>query len=367
MYKNLSLPRPTGPYTVGLTERELTHTFDSECRRIPLTVFYPASSESCPAPYSFPEACSGQDCSSVDTHCFTGAPIAEEKAPFPCVIYNCCYGGHTMTNTALCADLASHGYIIVSAGHPGECTAVRYLDGKVVPMAAEYIAPMMDDQLMRSLAPLLDEMQAHDDADDVGLVELGRRFFKLQDVFSARVEVWVADTVAAADFMEKANESDPILAGKLDLSQGIGLTGHSFGGSTAMAACRQDPRFVCGINIDGGDFGYHYGEDIAKPFMIIGNSSMRKMLRAVYLSNSAPMFQLHTTNIGHQGFTDMGFFASDRALNDTGHGIGSRDSTEVCRMLADYHLAFLGKYLRKGVSDVVDLGYEGTCLYMRNV
>ena len=35
---------------------------------------------------------------------------------------------------------------------------------------------------------------------------------------------------------------------------GIGLTGHSFGGAIAYYLCTNDPKYACGINIDGGLF-----------------------------------------------------------------------------------------------------------------
>lgn len=363
------LPTPIGKYVVGITHMEFEYTgYENELRRIPLTIFYPADStegkES--APYAFSEVAANVNVQKAfqetKTHCYPNVAVSVKQASYPVIFFNMGYGGHEMQSTVLCSDLASSGYLVASIGHPGEASVVRYQDNSVVPIKPEYLAWMSSDELFRTIMPLFEEFKTVDENDDARLVDMGRQFYALQGMINGRVKVWVLDSIRTADFIEKVNSGEipSIFECKLSVENGIGLTGHSFGGNTAIQALYEESRFVCGINCDGGHFGETYGVDICKPLLSIGNPYIWKMLKAVFLDNSADAFHVTIDETDHLGFSDTLFLAVEPGEKER---IGTRDPQNLRQVLTAYHLAFYEKYLLKSNLEFGDLGYAGTRFY----
>ena len=124
--------------------------------------------------------------------------------------------------TALCADLASRGYVVVALSVPYESAVSVLADGQVV---GQTIHPdVMGPPPHRALERLID--------------------------------VRVADIRFALDQLDQLARLEPRspLAGHLDL-QHVGIVGHSIGGATAVQTMASDPRFKVGVNLDGKLFG----------------------------------------------------------------------------------------------------------------
>src|SRR5215471_16315077 len=137
-------PRPTGPFAVGTHEylwvdqnRGEPFTKDPADRRHLLArVWYPA--EGMPgketAPYirdvnEFPEKCVYRRGEGVKTNSITDAPFAKEKSRFPVLLYQPGGGTARFIGTFQAEQLASRGYVIVSADHPGFSETVLFPDG----------------------------------------------------------------------------------------------------------------------------------------------------------------------------------------------------------------------------------------------
>ena len=369
MAKNIILPVPIGDYKVGITHSECSyHGHVGEDRKVPITIFYPAddSEGNAPYPYAFAEAFFRTEIAEryagVQTHCFKGVALSTKKAQYPLLIYNQSYGGYEMQNTVLCSDLTSSGYIVASLGHPGESAAVKYLDGRIERINQKYIDAMSDPKLFEALNPLLDQFISIPEENDEELIELSRAFFAAQGCFNVRVKVWVADIVEAANHLEKLNNGgeESIFTNRLALSKGIGLCGHSFGGSSALQAMIEDERFSCGVNTDGGHFGDYFGEDINKPLLQIGNPNIWKMLKVVFLRNSEVSYHVTVEDADHIGFTDQIFLIENPKEEDR---LGTRDPMNFRELLTNYHLRFFEQYLLKTGTILNDLGYEKTRYY----
>jgi predicted dienelactone hydrolase len=368
MKNYIKLPKPIGDYVVGITHTEFTYIdADQEKREIPVTIFYPADGKEGKKshPYGFPELFSGPDSNEkmykAKTHCYADVQVSNRQTDFPVLIYNQGLGMYEMQNTVLCSDLASCGYIVASVGHPGESSALKYQDGRIVRIYPKYLESMSNPELFKSINPLFEEFKITPEDQDDTLVEMGRQFFALQP-FNVRVKVWVMDTVKTADHLEKLNSGEipSLFHGILRLAIGIGLTGHSFGGSTAIQALHDDPRFVCGINMDGGNFGDYYGEDIKKPLVMIGNPLIWKMLKAVFLSNSADSYHVTVGNSDHMGFTDFLFLIKQRDENSR---LGSRDPNELRELITSYQKRFFDRYLLHQNTNLRELNFEDTRFY----
>lgn len=364
----IELPQPIGDYVVGLVTTEFAYPdADSAPRCIHITIYYPAdSTEGKPAaPYAFPELSEDEHWQRIAretvTHCYPDVRPTSRAADLPVIIYNMGLGAYEMTGTALCSDLASCGYVVASVGHPGTAAAVKYDDGAVIPLDPKLTEAMSSSELLDALMPLFEEFKVTGENEDMRLIEMGRRFYALQP-FGVLVAPWVEDTRRTADHLEALNRADipSNFAGRLRLDLGIGITGHSFGGATAIATLMRDARFVCGINMDGGHFGDTYGMDIAKPYLGLGNPYIRKMLKAVFVYNSADAFHVTLDKTNHLAFCDS--LWTSRGTPEAAR-VGERDPEDTRTVITQYHLKFFERYLLKQSAWFGDLGFADTRYY----
>lgn len=155
LFPLLRLPRPTGPFAVGTTilhfvdgNRPETFTDDPEDRRgLFARVWYPAEIPTDEKPVSYCEnahevsrALTGSTplpsflfdhLALVKAHSYREAELAKGDQLFPIVIFSHAYWGSVSQCTALMEDLASHGYVTVSLGHPYETPYLIQADGHV--------------------------------------------------------------------------------------------------------------------------------------------------------------------------------------------------------------------------------------------
>ena len=164
-----------GPYAVGTIERTIT----DEERPLTLTVWYPSNGENAPLQYPFVPPFS------VDGFGSRDAEPVQDVAPFPLVIFSHGSGGSRVLSLFLTEHLASQGFVVMAADHPGNG-------------AQETVLGQQDFATNYALRP-----------DDI-----------------------LRQIDYAADVL---NVDEGFLAGKIDMER-VGVIGHSFGGWTALAA-----------------------------------------------------------------------------------------------------------------------------------
>jgi predicted dienelactone hydrolase len=171
-----------GPYAVGLRTVTVTDTGDA-ARSFSVDVWYPvdpdATSGVANAEYSFIPGLGY-----TSERSFADAPPAE--GPFPLVVYSHGSGGFRWVATFFTEFLASKGFVVAAPDHTGN-TAIDSFTGASVDSPTN----------------------ANNRPDDI------------------------TDTIDAV--LAASNDPDDVLAGRVDDSR-IGLTGHSFGGFTALAS-----------------------------------------------------------------------------------------------------------------------------------
>jgi predicted dienelactone hydrolase len=250
---------PTGPYAVGTHEylwidqaRQDPFTKDPKVRRrLIVRVWYPA--EAVPGaekakyildPNEFSEKSDYRPFAGVKTNAVTDAPMVKSKAPFPVLVYQPGGGTQRFIGTFETEELASRGYVVVSADHPGFSETVRFPDG----------TPFAPDQ---HLVP----PQKGDFRDDVK-----KNWDWLNDeVFPT----WTADAVFTLDKIEQLNKTPgQIFQSRLDLSR-IGMFGWSFGGAESVEMSIDDPRVKAVIDQDGQIFGTARTKGTARPLMMM--------------------------------------------------------------------------------------------------
>ncbi len=153
--------------------------------------------------------------------------VARQGRPSPVVIFSHGLGGSREAAQYLGEYLASKGYFCVHIQHPGSDTEV-------------------------ARKAILSNKGASSGGFGGIRAELGKA------ASGQNLILRVQDVSFVIDELERKNKTDPLLAGRLDLSK-IAVAGHSFGAGTALAICGQnfgtagnqrtvtDPRVKAGI------------------------------------------------------------------------------------------------------------------------
>lgn len=307
-------PPPTGPYQVGTYSRILTDVSRTNRYGIATnnsfmaTFWYPAAPKEGELPnLMFGEALSKQFVvASVDARrtyfrCmqFAGRSLATNEAAYPVIIYSCGGDVYRQDNILLALELASRGFIVVSADHEDL-----------------NIAELPDGRLVSGTLP----------ADSVPTYKS-----RFQDV-----QILLAT-------LETMNRSDPVLRDGLDFKR-IGVCGWSTGGVCAAQLCLEDERIKTGVLLDPGLIEYvpHLvSTGIGKPFLVITgelNDGMQLFNKAV-----GPAYWLHIAGSVH---LNMGI---PPVVNE-----GGPTTRRIQQVLQAYAVSMLEKYLREHDDRLLD-------------
>ena len=340
----MNKPTPTGAYAVG------TFTYSLyEGRKIACRVYYPVdkgATDGYNKPrYMSPEVCKGLSKTlnfpinynkiekSGDNYsaCFENAPAAEGK--FPLVVFSHGAGAYRESNSLMCIDLASHGYVVLCIAHPGMAACVEYDDGTFEYAIKNLNKKSFDPYFKGAMAIKKFKKEKGTDA------ELAARFDVIQKTYCAFLRenliLWMDDTKRAVAYI-KDNHADMI-----DLSNGIGVTGHSFGGITAYALCQNESEFTCGINIDALTVGDYDGKVLNTPFLQISCKANVNYETRVYLDHTKPVYKVVFNDMEHLGFSDMKYALPVKML------VGALAPDVMHENLCRCHLEFFDAYLKK--------------------
>lgn len=232
---------------------------------------------------------------------------------FPLIVFSHGNGGVRAQNAYWCEHLASHGYIVLSPDHTGNCAAT-VVNGKVIRYNPGSMALAAKDR-PKDVSFLLDRAEAF------------------------------------------ARGEDSRFAGRIDLEH-IGVAGHSFGGFTSAAIIEKDPRVDAIIpmtpvwpvrtNYTTPVLIYVATED--KTIGAFGNQQVRQR----FDESKGPAYFVEVPDGGHFTFTEM--FQLNPNFGD-GIGKGKRitkPEEEVAylpmaisyEIAQSYSTAFFGVYLK---------------------
>lgn len=266
------------------------------------------------------------------SECYTDA----ERIPgarFPLILFNHGYNSYREGNSFLCIELASHGYVVISAAHSMEGLCTEFDDGTAVFFDRRIIGKQYEPML-GGMAAMLRLTRARGTE-----TELARRFDEAQRKYCGflmgRLPEWVRDNEAVLEYA-KRNLTDLI-----DFGKGVGVSGHSMGGNAAYALCARNPEFACGINIDGALFGDYANDVLTKPFLQISCRSNENVAARAYIRHTAPVYKALFRDMQHMGFSDAKHLMPFRAVT------GRLDPDLLHRNLCLCHLAFFGAYLKR--------------------
>lgn len=153
------------------------------------------------------------------SHAHQDAKPSGEIHGAPVLFYEHSWNGHRAENIAQVEGLASEGFVVVAIDHPGQARHVTYKDGTVI------AARNPQDPELTTEAEVKEFLE---DAE----TKMNQRVGEI-----ARVREWLGS------HREEG-------WGNLRISR-CGIFGFSFGGTTALRVCAEDPAFVAAANEDG--------------------------------------------------------------------------------------------------------------------
>ncbi|MFF0266525.1 alpha/beta hydrolase family protein [Kribbella sp. NPDC004536] len=351
----IRLPRPAGAFVVGTAELHLVDRgredpfVGGRPRELMVSVWYPARRAAAPAAYLPPltaevyaegaAAALQQPVGTVDwvgarSHAGLMAPALPGRRPV--VLFSPGFGVPRGLASISVAELASHGYVVVTVDHTYEAAAVQFPGNRVelqtlppAPYALRARNTRYDD--LRFVLDCLERLARHDNPD------AERR----------RLPAGLADV--------------------LDLDR-IGAYGHSAGGLSSIDLLVSDPRVRAAIDLDG-ELGYGYDDPadcptVAKgtdrPFLLMGSGAIGPGPHDHRTDPSWGLFWDHSSgwkrdlnlpNGRHYSFIDhqalipwfqRHFTVPQNLIDNT---IGTADPGKVLRALGTYVPAFFGQHL----------------------
>tara|TARA_R110000868_G_scaffold208838_3_gene458386 strand:- start:2318 stop:3433 length:1116 start_codon:yes stop_codon:yes gene_type:complete len=172
----------------------------------------------------------------IRVHATPDAPILKLAKQYPVILFFHGYVAFRSAYTAMCEDLASHGFIVIGVGHTYYSQLTIFPDKRVIAALPEHLR---QDKLCDELSSLNEQ------------------------------RIWLDDASFVINQLIKvANDPHSKFYQCMDL-QNFGAIGHSFGGSTAIQLARNDLRCKAAVNLDGALFGNSPTVGFAKSIMIV--------------------------------------------------------------------------------------------------
>jgi predicted dienelactone hydrolase len=334
-----ALPKPSGPHKVGSvifrwTDNNRAETFTadpSDRRQVIAQAWYPTDATKGPAvPYfeaqgHLPSSISGlpsfmfASFGSVATHAIAAAPVSSAQRTWPVLLFSPGLSIPREEYTALSADLASRGFVVVALSVPYESSVSVLAGGKVVGQTTH--PDVMGPPPHRALERLID--------------------------------IRAADSRFVLDQLGRLGQLEPRspLVGHLDL-QDVGIVGHSLGGATAVQVMASDSRFRVGVDLDGKLFGTEPAARLGRPFLWIQSGATQTTEytsgRDRFLASQRGDGTLLTIRKSlHLSFTDDPSYLTSlgRGLVGTTLGMGSISLADMTSMTGDTIAAFVGRAL----------------------
>lgn len=370
-----SLPKPTGTYAVGtryfyFIDQSRPDTYSSDpddYRWMSLQVWYPAKPkpDMKPLPYSDRESTESfvkmgffhpsfiDDFALRPTHSYLNAPFVETKELFPVILYSS--SGVMTANTFLFEELASHGYVVFSIGHPYWCEFYFDAEGKKFRFDKEnkYYKEMWKEEGSSAVNETKEKITRAITLNDK--LKFQRQLNQLMPTEVSDLLFWSGDIGFVIEELRKMNLGDGFFKGKLDIDR-IGIMGYSKGGAAAGQFCVTDKRCQAGINLGGFMFGDIVEKNLARPFMFMESEESwcqdcLPINDLFYHQAKSSVFMVKIKGSRHGNFTDLSL-AKNFIMSDG--VVGPIDGSKFLQIQNDYVLQFFNKYLKDLPAPLLD-------------
>jgi hypothetical protein len=263
------------------------------------------------------------------------APLAQNKASWPVLLFAPGAGVNTAFYSTFTEDLASHGYVVFGIVPTG-WVATTFPDGRYVPAS-------------------------------------NKRSDNVDWITGTALPLWADDLRFMLDQIEGLNKnSNSAFLHRLDLSS-VGAFGHSFGGTASVLAGLQDARIKPALNLDGSPFGVLSKRILPKPFMVVKHDiSLKYAMVPPDKAGKAMQARIEEelSSVYLQGRPAYRVGVAD-ATHMTGRRFGTEDGSDGASTLAvicDYIRAFFDRFLLGQSSPLLERqGKAGICVLDLNV
>lgn len=341
--RSITLPAPTGPYSVGRamfdwTDHSRTDPYaphPGTARELSVWLWYPAASGHGGAPYApgawgqlhfgAPAAVGESSFAAIRTHSTDNAPVAAGR--FPVVIFEPGLGFSAPTYTTLAENLASHGFLVAGVT-PTYTANLTVLHGQAVHASATGNPSTIDTDNL------------HDSA--------------ATEFADGLLQTWSADAHFAVAQVNGLDRTGPF-AGHIDPSR-TAYVGHSFGGATALEACRADPRCAGAVDLDGTEYGPVVQKGLGRPMMLIASENScvtgtctpansddtegQAIAKNLLAASTGPAWCYQVNGALHYNFSDYGAYYLAWPIR-TQLALGSIDGDTALTITNAYVAAFL--------------------------
>jgi hypothetical protein len=367
-------PKPTGPYAVGsryfyLIDKDRPDRISpdpDDYRAISLQVWYPAE----PGPndqvillnderliegYVQEGALDSTiltEWAMEPTHSFFKAKPAKAKTPFPVILYSA--SGVINANTFLSEELASHGYVVFSIGHPYWCEFYFDAEGKTTPMDKnnEYYKELWKEEGSWQVLKIKKEITLAESLED--RPDLYKKLNQAMPTEAGDLRLWGEDIAFVVDQLKDMNSKTGFFNGIMDVNR-IGVMGYSKGGAAAgQYGLIADDRCKAVINLGGFMFADIVEKNPKKPILImehvepwapnglpIGELFFRRAESSAYI--------VAIRDALHGNFCDMTLAKKYIKIDGI---VGPIEGEKFSNIMEYYVLAFFDKYV-KGIPGVV--------------
>jgi pimeloyl-ACP methyl ester carboxylesterase len=370
----ITFPSFTGDHDVGRIEllftdqsrQEIFTDAPDDVRELMTTIYYPAEDTGTtqPAPYgddglkdeaSQWPGINPESWSQIQTGIASEAPVTTDEERYPVIVFSPGLATLPVYYTSLLAEIASHGYIVVSISRTYTTVLTVFPDGRSI--------------------------RSNDAGTDVDGRE-GDTYFDVQERRAGIGAVWAGDIRFMLDQLEIMNQEDDLLGGHLDLTR-IGLIGHSFGGSSGAEAAYLDNRIGAVVSMDSYLDGDVALEGLSQPYLLMepanpdyedpSRTPSEEQLTAMgltvddldmlllrvshnkLLETSSAGYRLRLEGAQHLTFTtDLHIFAPHFPARINQGMVGTLDGERALQIISQYTVAFFDQHLKGQDSALLD-------------
>ena len=374
--KLTALPKQTGTFQIGrihlnfIDENRVDPSplAEGKKRDVPIIIWYPIDDSGSSSPLKLikrRDLDSGKkffrfqiipdEICDILTNSYEDAPITNEIRKLPVLIYNHGLTGMMESLTILMEHMASHGYIVVSVGHPYDGVA-SYPDGRSIPIDVNKYEIYFKRSMSEEEDKKFEEFLAQINREDISVEEMKKLTEKdlldeesMDDqIEKPQIKVWIDDVLFIKDILERMNggKIKSQFKGKMDLVKGIGIFGHSYGGTAAMLSCCLDDHLKYAINIDGSMYsGLKERFKFNQPSMFMYSEGSAEMNKYFYTINKDDTYSVCIKDSKHLDFTDISYILKNW-MKEVPEVYGKIDRNLMVRIRNDYVLSFFDKYIK---------------------
>lgn len=367
--KLTALPKPTGVFQIGRTHLNFidenrvdpSPLAEGKKRDVPIIIWYPIDDSGTSSPLKFMkrrdldsakkfmvyQVIPDEVCD-VLTNSYEDVLMTDKIRKLPVLIYNHGLTATMELNTTLMEHVASHGYIVVSVGHPYDGVA-SYPDRRSIPIDVKKYEAWFERSMSEEQDKKSEEFLAQINREDISVEEMKKLTEKslLDDELNDQIEVWIDDVLFIKDILERINEGkiESQFKGKMDLLKGIGVFGDSYGGAAAVLSCCLDDHLKYAVNIDGMLHGLKEQFNYNQPSMFIYSEENTGMNKYFYTINKDDTYSVNIKDSKHFDFSDIAYLLKNW-MKELPEGFGKIDGNLMVRIRNDYVLSFFDKYIK---------------------